>query len=918
MGYFYLRHWLSHRDRKNKRNISRSYRWIGHIAGIFILVSLFTGILMIFTGISGQASLYYWLHIVVSLVGFSALGYHLVFSFIKQKAKRASVQVAKASPMKIVSEQKSLVSLRRILATRLHEGELLVLCFNLGIDYNNLPGEGKVNKITELVTYLERGNLTSEFVRKGKQLHPDISWNDATEEAKEPLSELQRHSSEHLPARKRNRKLPLLPVMKGFPVSFSVGAALLAICVVLSFTYSPSITDTIELPHYSYPYGDNPFAPSQPTTPNLAFINEAVMVNSEGCGQTSCHTDIYEQWSESAHRYSADNPWFERALAQMVETEGNNATRYCGGCHDPIALLSGKMDAQGPVKNSHENEGISCITCHSITKINDLTGTSAYSFVPPDRYLFWDKKGAVPEYLNTLLIRLKPGPHADTFMKPFYKDSVYCSLCHKQFIDERTNHYRWLRLQDQYDAWQQSGYSQESVFVWYPQQEKKTCNNCHMQKVPSYDLAGNIEQVSSHRYIAANTAIPFFYDDQTQLEETIIWLERDEITVDIFAMTLAEEASGQVVAPLNHLNPSLRPGETYIFDVSVTNNIAHGFPTGPLDLYEAWLEFKVIDSNRTNIFSSGLVDEDGFLDENAHQFIAPPITGDGEWIRRHDLWNEHTIGFKNAIPAQQTEVIHYKVSIPETAIPPYTLTSRVRYRRFNRWYTEWALGQETPSFPIVDLNVDIVTLGADQAASGPLPDDYLRFNQYGIGLLRQGLYAEAEKAFARATQLNPTYTDAYINAGLVSLQMDTLVQGEDWIIRALETDPYSLRAQAYLGIVRQRQGELEAAITLLTKVLEEYPKDRKVLFELGKTFYLSQQYEQAIQIFQMALDLDPDQAVIYAYLELCYDELGQVVEAQVAKNEFLRLEKLPVEDGRSTFFRTNKWAQKEAFLYHSH
>ena len=31
----------------------------------------------------------------------------------------------------------------------------------------------------------------------------------------------------------------------------------------------------IELPHYSYPYGDNPFAPSQPTTPNafLTFLS---------------------------------------------------------------------------------------------------------------------------------------------------------------------------------------------------------------------------------------------------------------------------------------------------------------------------------------------------------------------------------------------------------------------------------------------------------------------------------------------------------------------------------------------------------------------------------------------------------------------------------------------------------------------
>ncbi len=917
MGYFYLRHWLIYRGRKNKHNISRNYRWTGHIAGTFILVSLLTGILMIFTGISGQSAFIYWGHIVVSLVGFGALVYHQVHSFIKQTAKRDGVQAVKATPINRAAEQKSLTGLPQILTTHLNKGELLVLCFNLDIDYNNLPGEGKKNKATELVAYLEHNNLTSKFVSKGKQLRPDIFWDDAAADTAEPSSEFQPPPSKPLPARKKTKRAISLPIWKGLPVSILLVIVLILLCAALGSTYQHSTANTIELPQYSYPYGNNPFSPSQITTPNLAFINEEVMVNSAQCGQTNCHPDIYEQWSESAHRYSTDDPWFGQALEEMVKNEGNNPPRYCGGCHDPIALLSGKIDTLGSVRNNHKDEGISCISCHSITKINDLTGTSSYTFTPPDRYLFWDQKGVVPEYLNYLLIRLKPGPHRDTFMKPFFQDSAYCSLCHKQFIDQRSNNYRWLRLQNQYDNWHQSGFSQESVFVWYPQ-EKKSCNDCHMENEPSNDPAANDGQVHSHRYATANTALPFYYGYQTQLEKTIEWLQRDEVRVDIFAMALSEEDTEQVIAPLNRLVPQLTAGETYIFDVSVTNNIAHAFPTGPIDLFQPYLEFKITDGTGTEIFSSGFIDEAGFLDPYAHQFIAPPITGDGEWVRKHDLWNEHTVGFKSTLPAQQTDIIHYKASIPKTAIPPYTLTSRVRYRRFNRWYTEWVLGQDAPRLPIVDLDLDVVTLGSNQVAVAPLSEDYLRFNQYGIGLLRQKLYPEAEKAFAYAAQLNPAYADAYINAALVNLQRDSLPQAENWLIRALETDPSSLRGQAYLGILRQRQGKLEEAITLLTKVLDQYPRDRKVLFELGKTFYLSQQHEQAIKIFQMALDIDPDQTAIYSYLELCYDELGQVVEAQVAGNEFSRLERLPVKEGRSAFFQANEWAQKEEFLYHTH
>lgn len=217
----------------------------------------------------------------------------------------------------------------------------------------------------------------------------------------------------------------------------------------------------------------------------------------------------------------------------------------------------------------------------------------------------------------------------------------------------------------QYDDWQLSGFSHESVMVWYPVAERQTCNDCHMQSVPSYDLGGQVDEVLSHRYIAANTAIPFIMGMRHNwLKRWPGWRER-RLQWIFLAGTQSEHAT--IMAPLNRPSPPLRPGETYLFDVMVTNHIAHGFPTGPLDLYEAWLEFQVMDGRGQIVYSSGLIDEAGVLDPNAHQFIAPPITGEGEWIRKHDLWNEYGVAFNNSIPAQETQVVHYQVIIPETA-----------------------------------------------------------------------------------------------------------------------------------------------------------------------------------------------------------------------------------------------------------
>ena len=68
--------------------------------------------------------------------------------------------------------------LRQILALLFDEEDLRTLCFDLGVDYDNLPARGKAYKARELVKYLGRHNRISELLRIGKELRPDISWID--------------------------------------------------------------------------------------------------------------------------------------------------------------------------------------------------------------------------------------------------------------------------------------------------------------------------------------------------------------------------------------------------------------------------------------------------------------------------------------------------------------------------------------------------------------------------------------------------------------------------------------------------------------------------------------------------------------------------------------------------------------------
>ena len=69
-----------------------------------------------------------------------------------------------------------LINLRRILTERFDDGELRTLCFDLGIEYDNLSGPGKADKARELVVYSERHGLISKLVSVAQEQRRDISW----------------------------------------------------------------------------------------------------------------------------------------------------------------------------------------------------------------------------------------------------------------------------------------------------------------------------------------------------------------------------------------------------------------------------------------------------------------------------------------------------------------------------------------------------------------------------------------------------------------------------------------------------------------------------------------------------------------------------------------------------------------------
>jgi LuxR family glucitol operon transcriptional activator len=78
-------------------------------------------------------------------------------------------------------QQKQLVGLHDLLVTHFDLEELRTLCFNLRVDYDSLPGEGKAGKVRELVGYCDRHDCIVQLLETGKKLRPDVPWDEVKE-----------------------------------------------------------------------------------------------------------------------------------------------------------------------------------------------------------------------------------------------------------------------------------------------------------------------------------------------------------------------------------------------------------------------------------------------------------------------------------------------------------------------------------------------------------------------------------------------------------------------------------------------------------------------------------------------------------------------------------------------------------------
>ena len=65
-------------------------------------------------------------------------------------------------------------TLRTNIADHFGLEELKKLCFDLGVDYDDLAGEGKGGKVIALIKWFEERNLIRDLIRKCREERPNV------------------------------------------------------------------------------------------------------------------------------------------------------------------------------------------------------------------------------------------------------------------------------------------------------------------------------------------------------------------------------------------------------------------------------------------------------------------------------------------------------------------------------------------------------------------------------------------------------------------------------------------------------------------------------------------------------------------------------------------------------------------------
>ena len=435
---------------------------------------------------------------------------------------------------------------------------------------------------------------------------------------------------------------------------------------------------------YELPYGPDPFAPAEVRLEGDGLLQEGALANSVACGE--CHEQIFAQWQSSLHRAAGTDPFTRYAIDLMAENYGVASTRLCEACHEPGHLLAGLIDRAATPDDATRREGVSCLSCHLITKVHDasqrptVANASFHVQRLPREVLFPDLSDD-PEAERR---------HAEALRRPFLSSNDFCASCHRFHLPTQLVGAPPGRLRLQAEEAEGTKYADPDDPGY------ESCVDCHMPLMAGDDPAAPDGKIHDHRSLGSNAWIPALEGDRAQVEATDAFRRAGAVSMTVGG--LQRDARGRLTLP-----------------VTLTNDKnGHDFPTGATDISEVWLELTLRGAGGGLVYQSPGLGEDGYLAAEAPSLNSLVKAPGGDLDFLHDMLNQVELARHPRIRPGASRTLAFEIALPEGVTPPLQASVKLRARHGNQRWNDW-------TFNFEDVDVHVSELGQVSRALSSIP-----------------------------------------------------------------------------------------------------------------------------------------------------------------------------------------------------
>jgi len=350
---------------------------------------------------------------------------------------------------------------------------------------------------------------------------------------------------------------------------------------------------------------------------------------------STCHRDIYNEWSKSMHANAWDNKWYQPDYILAHQQTDGATDLLCGACHAPIAARTGLLPpADGSQFDTTSRRGISCDFCHTVSGVGQMFNMGHISAPGP----------------------VKRGPRGDgrslyheVKFTEIHTKADFCGSCHMVIHPATGTH-----IIDTWNDWENNEYGRQGI----------RCQDCHMTPTPGVTKRpGRAALLGKKR---ENLAFHGFIGGSSYVQDELGNKEQAEMSREFL----------RAVAEIELANNITDDG-TLELTVNVHNvGAGHKIPTGTTYIRIMWLQVEVVDSAGKRVYSSGQIDDKNHVDPNAVFFRV--LFKDAEGNLTGKSWQAHGIGYDRRIPAKGKDSETYRIPLPDNG--EYQVTSRLMYR----------------------------------------------------------------------------------------------------------------------------------------------------------------------------------------------------------------------------------------------